>query len=168
MFTLNQEETGQTQKDTEFRFVMGIYSKAFKTGFKEARKKEWQCCELQTRLKYKTNNQIKAREFGNKQEADKFKQHLFKTGYSRQNTHSTKEVVNFVGLAGISLKPVNVVYYSKNKLKLNPENHKTSNEFKLLYKYLIKPHTHKPTKKEIKKFKEVLPARAKEYSPTPI
>lgn len=147
---------------------MGIYGNAFKTGFKEARKKEWQCCQFQTRLKYRTNNTIKAREFANNEQAQKFKQKLIKFGYKKSNIHTTEEYISFAGAVCFSSRKLNIVYYSKKKLRLIPENQSLKNEFKLVYKYLIKPHTNKPSKKEVQKFKEILPTKSATYSKTPV
>lgn len=142
--------------------------KEFGKGFAYARQKEWKCCQLQTRLVYRTDKDVKAREFASYQDAFKHRQGLIDRGYKAKNIFINKEVHSFIGVVCNTPRQLYITYYSKDRLNLVPEQHGLKNELKALSVF-AKPHLNKPTEEEKEKFKEGIDVvKSSYYSPKPV
>jgi hypothetical protein len=97
--------------------AMKEFGKLYVQGLKLGRKKVWQKAEFQTSTNYATNG-MEVKEFTRQEEADKFAEKKEKEGY---HTLTENEKASFYGaVCNRTNIPVVVVYYSKDKISLTP------------------------------------------------
>lgn len=87
-----------------------------KESFREARQKEWQCCQFQTRFKYQGDG-LKIRQFRKRGDALKFAD---KQSGKGKFVVVGDEPITFSGLACNGTRNIHVVYYADEPTRLEP------------------------------------------------